>query len=82
MNTPIRYGRAWVFPTGLTDAFWQIYRDSPYYVTPVASIAEGYEHPFAHGDREVFVFEDYVLKRGVSILKIVPNTPTNEKTAQ
>ncbi len=28
VNVPIRYQNAWVFPTGLTDALWFIYRDS------------------------------------------------------
>jgi hypothetical protein len=69
VNTPIRYGRAWVFPTGLNDALWHIYRESPYTVTPVSSIEEGYRMTFKNGDREVFTFEDYVFKRGIEITK-------------
>jgi len=84
VDTPIRYGRAWVFPTGLTDALWQIFRDSPYHVTPVASIADGYNfvYPAGGGDRQVFIFEDFVFKRGVSTVKVVPNTSPNEKIVQ
>ncbi|OGG30647.1 hypothetical protein A3A63_02335 [Candidatus Gottesmanbacteria bacterium RIFCSPLOWO2_01_FULL_46_9] len=79
VNTPIRYGRAWIFPTGLNDALWHIYRQSPYFITPVGSIEEGYRIPLAGGDRRVFIFEDYVLKRGIEETRIVPPVPTDEK---
>ncbi len=79
VNTPIRYGRAWIFPTGLTDALWHIYRQSPYAVTPVRSIEEGYSIYFKNGDREVFIFEDYVLKRGVQEIKSVKEIPIEKK---
>ena len=79
VNTPIRYGRAWIFPTGLNDALWHIYRQSPYFVTPVSSIEQGYSIPFKAGDRRVFIFEDYVLKRGIQETSVIPPTPTDEK---
>jgi hypothetical protein len=82
VNTPIRYGRAWVFPTGLTDALWQIYRNSPYFVIPVKSIEEGYRIQFDHGDREVFIFENYIFKRGVSVIQVLPSQTTHEKIFQ
>jgi hypothetical protein len=79
VHTPIRYGRAWIFPTGLNDALWHIYRQSPYFVTPVNSIEEGYRIPFTGGgDRRVFIYEDYVLKRGIEAT-IVPPIPSDEK---
>jgi hypothetical protein len=65
VDTPIRYGRAWIFPTGLVDALWHIYRSSAYYVTPVSTIEEGYKMTFPAGDRRVFIYENYELKRGI-----------------
>lgn len=65
VNIPIRYGRAWIYPTGMTDALWHMYRQNPYEVIPVASIQEGYSRVFGIGDRRVFIFEHYVLKKGV-----------------
>lgn len=63
-NMPIRYGNAWVYPTGMNDAIWHMYRQNPFDITLVSSIQEGYEQSFAYGDRRVFIFEDFVLKRG------------------
>lgn len=72
VNMPIRYGRAWVYPTGMNDALWHMYRQNPYVVTQVPSIEEGYQRTFKNGDREVFIFEDLVLKRGVMETITVP----------
>ncbi|KKR03431.1 MAG: hypothetical protein UT26_C0001G0035 [Microgenomates group bacterium GW2011_GWC1_39_12] len=67
VDIPIRYGRAWIFPTGMTDALWHIYRQNPYSITPVSSIEEGYSMQVQTGDREIFIFDNLVLKRGVKI---------------
>ncbi len=67
VDIPIRYGRAWIFPTGMTDALWHIYRQSPYSITPVSSIEEGYSMQVKTGDREIFIFDNLVLKRGIKI---------------
>lgn len=67
VNIPIRYGRAWIFPTGMNDALWHMYRQSPYVITPVNSIEEGYAMQFQNGDREVFIFDNLVFKRGIKI---------------
>lgn len=69
VNIPIRYGRAWIFPTGMNDALWHMYRQAPYVITPVNSIEEGYEMQFRNGDREVFIFDNLVFKRGIKIDK-------------
>ncbi len=63
VNTPIRYGRAWVFPTGLTDAFWHVYRLSPFPVTiyQFPTLKEAFA--FAQVYREVFIFENFEIKR-------------------
>lgn len=65
VNMPIRYGSAWIFPTGMTDAIWHMYRSSPYRVFTMPTLEDAYNFPMNLGDREVFVFEDYVLKRGI-----------------
>jgi hypothetical protein len=31
INTPIRYGRAWIFPTGLNDPLWHIFHINNYW---------------------------------------------------
>jgi hypothetical protein len=31
VDVPIRYGRAWIFPTGLDDAMWHIFKFNPYW---------------------------------------------------
>ena len=77
INMPIRYGRAWVYPTGMNDALWHMYRQNPFTVTQVPSIEEGYNRYFKNGDREVFIFEDWTLKRGVMDTITVPVTKSN-----
>jgi hypothetical protein len=65
VNMPIRYGSAWIFPTGMNDAIWHMYRTSPYRVFTMPSIEDAYKFYMNLGDREVFVFDNYELKRGV-----------------
>jgi hypothetical protein len=65
VNVPIRYGRAWIYPTGLTDALWHVFvlNAYPHTVTKAESIAAGYAIPVPVGiAREVLVFEDYKVK--------------------
>jgi len=67
INTPIRYGRAWIFPTGLNDAIWHMYRLSPFQAQNSTSLEEAFATSVPLGDREVFIFENYVLKRGIEV---------------
>ena len=62
---PIRYGSAWIFPTGMDDAIWHMYRLSPYRIFTMPTIEDAYKFSVIQGDREIFVFENYKLKRGV-----------------
>lgn len=65
VNVPIRYGRAWTFPTGLTDALWHVFvlNAYPHAVTSAESIEAGYAISVPLGiAREVLVFEDYKVK--------------------
>jgi hypothetical protein len=62
VNTPIKYGRAWIFPTGLNDAFWHLFRSSPYIVYQDVSLSEAFSH-YIKGSMYVLNFENYTLKR-------------------
>jgi len=66
INLPITYGRAWIFPTGMNDAVWHMYRQNPYVVVNLTSIIDAYNYPITiGGGRVVFVFENYEMKLGV-----------------
>lgn len=70
IDTPIRYGRAWVFPTGFDDGLWHIFRFNPwpYTVTNVSSPEAAYEIPIGQGVvPEIFIFENYQLKKLVKV---------------
>ncbi len=72
IGTPIRYGRAWVFPTGLADPLWHIFRFNPwaYITTNVSSPEAAYSMPTPPGfSPEIFIFENYELKRLVKVEK-------------
>ncbi len=74
IDMPIRYGRAWIFPTGLTDPLWHIFRFSEfgYTTTNVRSAAAAYEQPVPTGySPEVFTFDQYVLKRVIRHIETV-----------
>ena len=74
INTPIRYGRAWIFPTGLTDPLWHVFRlsDWNYTITNVSSPKEAYTLPIPQGyTPEIFIFDDYTLKRIVREVQTV-----------
>ena len=77
---PIRYGRAWVFPTGLTDALWHMFRlnDYAYTIRTANSIDEAFQYPVGTTTREVLIFENYKLRRVVKELITVPVTDTND----
>ena len=41
VNVPIRKADAWIFPVGLEDGIWFIYRDESIKVYKISSIEEG-----------------------------------------
>lgn len=41
VNTPIRKANAWIFPVGLSDGIWFIYRDDTIRIYKTGSISEG-----------------------------------------
>lgn len=66
INTPIRYGRAWIFPTGFADSLWHVFRFNPwaYTTTNVSAPEAAYNTPIPPGfAAEIFIFENYQLKR-------------------
>jgi hypothetical protein len=74
VNTPIRYGRVWIFPTGLEDPLWHVFRFNPfgYTTTNVKSIAAAYTIPVPLGyTAKVFTFEQYILKQVIRHIETV-----------
>jgi hypothetical protein len=66
VDTPIKYGRAWIFPTGLPDALWHMFRASPFYVTQVNSIEAAFSYPHPKDTSKIILqFEDGTLRQVV-----------------
>lgn len=62
VNVPIRFERAWVFPVGLSDAMWFVYRDKTlriYFISDTRNaLSQAEKQPNSH----VFVYENDALK--------------------
>jgi len=60
VHTPIRHGRAWIFPTGLTDAMWHMFKFNafPYTIHEARSIEEGFAIQDPLGTPVVLLFDD------------------------
>ena len=72
INTPIRYGRAWVFPTGLADPLWHVFRFNPraFTVSNVSAPGAAYSTPVPQGfSPEILIFDNYQLKKLVKVEK-------------
>lgn len=73
VNTPIRYGRAWIFSTGLTDAMWHMFKFNPYpylvYTAPTIEDAFKIKTPI--GTPAVLLFDDMVLKVVLQTTKVI-----------
>lgn len=57
VNTPIRYGNAWIFPVGLPDGLWFIYRDDTQRVKNAASVEEAKAMSANNKNSYIFVFD-------------------------
>jgi hypothetical protein len=55
VNTPITQNNTWVFPVGLSDGLWFIYRDSMPQVHEVGSVQEAISD--SRGDTNSYIFE-------------------------
>ncbi|MGA2911301.1 MAG: hypothetical protein ABSE17_01490 [Candidatus Levyibacteriota bacterium] len=57
VNPPIKYGQAWIFPVGLPDGVWFIYRDPSISVNQLNSLVDGKAVPAKNADGSAnFVF--------------------------
>lgn len=73
VNVPIRHGDAWVFPVGLSDAAWFVFRNDRIVVYKMSSVIEAFNAVTAGSRNErVFEFQDdgSVVER-----KKMQNTP-------
>lgn len=60
-NIPIRYGRAWIFPTGFDDALWHLFRGSPYTMQKANDVKQAFLVP---GVTDVLQFDQsYSLQK-------------------
>ncbi len=75
VNPPIRYGRAWIFPTGLTDALWHMFREGAYVISIFPTVEEAMNYPAPKLAREVLTFDNYVLKRVIREVLPVSEPP-------
>lgn len=73
VNTPIRYGRAWIFPTGLNDAMWHMFKFNPYpyLVYSAPSVEEAFKLTTPLGTPAVLLFEDMTLKVAQHTTKVI-----------
>jgi hypothetical protein len=74
VNTPIRYGRAWIFPTGMNDVLWHLFRVNGYGYTTIA--AKNIPDAFTYQDISgiatyVLNFENYKVKRLIKEVKVI-----------
>ncbi len=56
VNTPVRYKDTWVYPLGLTDALWFIYRDGLPQIREVGSISEAQAEARLYDAKSVYIF--------------------------
>lgn len=57
VNKPIQYQNAWVFPTGLPEALWFVYRDSNVDIREVATVSEAKDIAGNLAHQYIFVFD-------------------------
>lgn len=65
ISAPVKYGNAWIFPSGLTDSLWFIYQDNNPRVYQVKSLDEARKLMLKNKTKNNYIFEfdkDGVLK--------------------
>lgn len=65
VNLPIRYHRAWVFPVGLEDALWLVYRDDLMKVYRENDLETALDSAAQRSYSHVFVYEEGELKKAL-----------------
>lgn len=74
VNTPIRYGRAWIFPTGLRDAMWQMFKFNSYswIVNTAPDVKSAFAVHTQQGEPIVLVFDKNMkLTRAAHIIQTI-----------
>lgn len=73
VDTPIRLGRAWIFPTGLDDALWHMFKFNghPYRIYTAASTEEAFKVTSPIGTPIVLVFDGYTIKLATREVKTI-----------
>lgn len=74
INVPIRYGEAWVFPVGLNDAVWFVFRNKNIDIFQVESLSQAYSAVQDPIHEKIFEFND----RGEIIEREKPQAPRSE----
>lgn len=57
VNTPIKYGQAWVFPVGLQDAIWFTFQDTIVHVEQANSVTDAFDISNKIPVRHIFLFQ-------------------------
>ncbi|MBI5613808.1 O-antigen ligase family protein [Candidatus Gottesmanbacteria bacterium] len=71
VNVPIRHGGAWVFPVGMPDALWLLYRNPKLRIFAWPSLSQAFDAVMAGSDtQKVFEFEE----KGSVVERIKPQT--------
>jgi hypothetical protein len=71
VNTPIRYGRAWIFPTGMEDAMWHLFRGNDYTVRVGNDVPSALGYSIRNGDLYVLSFDGYKIQRMTKEIQII-----------
>jgi len=58
VNVPIKSGEAWVFPVGLPDALWLVFRNAAIDVYQMKSLQEAYNTVHKLPNEKIFEFQD------------------------
>lgn len=62
LNLPIRHGRAWVFPVGLKDGLWFIYRDESLTIQKPTDLEKTLDLAAGKPTQHIFLYDEDGLK--------------------
>lgn len=62
INLPIRFGRAWVFPVGLDDGIWFVYRTNDLIIDKNTSLSQAIAISESSPNHYIFIFDNYEIK--------------------
>lgn len=67
VNLPLRVERAWVFPVGIEDGLWFVYRDETLKVMKGNDLNEALDYKESHQPAFVFIYENAELKEATRL---------------